>query len=59
MIYVLPLLGMALFFLAMSLGGAIDKTTEDQIKKSITRLMMSIFIASLLLVFAGAIVIMV
>jgi hypothetical protein len=37
MIYILPLLGIALFSLAMSLGGSIDEATEDEVKKLITK----------------------
>jgi hypothetical protein len=43
----------------MSLGGSIDEATEDEVKKLITKWMMSILIASLLLVFASAIFILV
>jgi len=59
MILVLPILAIVLFFLALSLGQAIDETTDDQIKELITRIMMSILIVSLLLVFAGAVIILI
>ena len=59
MFFILPLLGISLFFLALSLGGVIDENADADFSRNIKRVMFVFIFISIFLIFLGAISIIV